>query len=129
MARQGINTGTSANSGTGDTLLSGGVKINENFSELYTLCGNGTTLAPGIVTSIQVSGVGISTNQSTGEVTITGVAQTSNIISDTIVNSGVTTSTNGFISAASTSACQITFVGNQLTFTVAGIGSTTLTLS
>ena len=128
MARQGISTGTSPNSGTGDTLLSGGIKINENFSEIYTLLGDGTTLAPGIVTSI-LAGDNIVVGSSTGQVTITGIAQTSNIISDTIVNSGVTTSTNGFISAASTSACQITFVGNQLTFTVSGIGSTTLTLS
>ena len=93
MARQGINTGTSPNSGTGDTLLSGGVKINENFTELYTLCGNGTTLAPGIVTSI-IAGDNISVGSSTGQVTISaniGVASTQNISSDTLVVTGVST--------------------------------------
>ena len=37
MAYQGINTGTTPNDGTGDTLIGGGVKINSNFSELYNL--------------------------------------------------------------------------------------------
>tara|TARA_A100001515_G_scaffold43271_1_gene34120 strand:- start:22809 stop:23807 length:999 start_codon:yes stop_codon:yes gene_type:complete len=41
MARQTINTGTSANDGTGDTLRTAGTKINENFTELYTLVGGG----------------------------------------------------------------------------------------
>lgn len=43
--------------------------------------------------------------------------------------SGVTTSMGGFISGiGQTTAVQITFSGNQLTFTVPGIGVTTLTL-
>jgi len=93
MARQGISTGTSPNSGTGDTLLSGGVKINENFSELYTLLGDGTTLAPGIVTSI-IAGDNISVGSSTGQVTITastGIANTSSVRTDTLVVTGVST--------------------------------------
>ena len=44
MAYQGINTGTTPNDGTGDTLIGGGVKINSNFSELYNLIGDGSTL-------------------------------------------------------------------------------------
>ena len=47
MAYQGINTGTTPNDGTGDTLVAGGVKINSNFTEIYNLLGNGTTLAVG----------------------------------------------------------------------------------
>jgi len=39
MARQNINTGTSANDGTGDSLRTAGVKINDNFTELYGLLG------------------------------------------------------------------------------------------
>ena len=42
--------------------------------------------------------------------------------------SGVSTVTGGFISAASTSACKITFSGQVLTLNVPGVGSTTLTL-
>lgn len=39
MARQNINTGTTANDGTGDTLRAGAQKINDNFIELYSLLG------------------------------------------------------------------------------------------
>lgn len=39
MARQHINTGTTANDGTGDTLRVGAGKINDNFVELYTALG------------------------------------------------------------------------------------------
>ena len=41
MARQIINTGTTANDNTGDTLRVAGTKINENFVELYTQLGGG----------------------------------------------------------------------------------------
>ena len=43
MARQAISTGTAANDGTGDNLRDGGVKINANFSELYTDIGGDAT--------------------------------------------------------------------------------------
>ena len=36
MAKQTLQTGTTANDGTGDTLRDAAVKINGNFSELYT---------------------------------------------------------------------------------------------
>ena len=42
---------------------------------------------------------------------------------------GIITATGGFISAANTTPIQINLVGNELTFTASGIGSTTLTLS
>jgi len=41
MARQTINTGVIANDGSGDTLRSAGIKINQNFTELYGLVGGG----------------------------------------------------------------------------------------
>ena len=44
MAKQSLNIGTVANDNTGDTLRSGGDKINDNFTELYTAIGNGTAL-------------------------------------------------------------------------------------
>lgn len=37
MAQQEINIGTIPDDDTGDTLRDGGDKINENFTELYTL--------------------------------------------------------------------------------------------
>ena len=44
MAKQGINTGTSPNDGTGDTLLAGTLKINDNFNEIYDVFGDGSNL-------------------------------------------------------------------------------------
>ena len=56
MAKLGINTGSSADDGTGDSLRVGAGKINSNFNEVYSLLtgagNNGTTLLSGIVTSI-----------------------------------------------------------------------------
>lgn len=39
MTKQILDLGTNANDGTGDTLRSGGTKINANFTELYTILG------------------------------------------------------------------------------------------
>ena len=39
MAKQTVNTGTSANDRSGDTLRGAGVKINANFTELYDILG------------------------------------------------------------------------------------------
>jgi biotin-(acetyl-CoA carboxylase) ligase len=45
MAKQSIGRGTTANDGTGDDLRAGANKINQNFDELYTALGNGSTLS------------------------------------------------------------------------------------
>ena len=47
MARKVINTGAAPNDGTGDNLRVGGGKVNDNFSELYTAFGDGSTLTAG----------------------------------------------------------------------------------
>jgi len=44
MAKQTISIGTIADDGTGSTIRAGGDITNDNFNELYTLLGNGTTL-------------------------------------------------------------------------------------
>ena len=46
MAKQTINIGSSANDGTGSTLRAGGDLINDNFNEIYTAIGDGSTLSP-----------------------------------------------------------------------------------
>lgn len=53
MAKQTINTGTTANDGTGDDLRDAFIKVNDNFTELYTgnvrlLGSNFTTLGTSI---------------------------------------------------------------------------------
>ena len=45
MAKQTINIGTVADDGTGSTIRVGGDIINDNFNELYTKLGDGTTLS------------------------------------------------------------------------------------
>ena len=52
MALQTINIGTAANDGTGDNLRVGGDKINDNFSEIYTAFGDGSTLSSLAVTAL-----------------------------------------------------------------------------
>jgi len=44
MAKQTINIGSIANDGTGSTLRAAGDLVNDNFNEIYTAIGDGTTL-------------------------------------------------------------------------------------
>ena len=44
MAKQIINIGTTADDGTGSTIRAGGDLINDNFNEIYSKIGDGTTL-------------------------------------------------------------------------------------
>jgi hypothetical protein len=54
MAYQTLDLGTSADDGTGDSLRVGGDKINDNFSEIYTLLGTGTALTSGLSATASV---------------------------------------------------------------------------
>ena len=132
MAKLGINTGTTPNDGTGDSLLDGAVKINSNFNDLYTLLGDGSNLPSGIVTTMAagsninvssatgavtvsatgllapaddgsaltgivtgiVAGDNITVSGSTGTVTVTGVAATTNVVTNNLTAQGITTVTN-----------------------------------
>jgi len=61
MAYQGISTGTTPNDNSGDSLLTGAIKINSNFTEIYNaLGGSGGT----IPVSISISGSRLSFNVS-----------------------------------------------------------------
>ena len=108
MAFQGINTGSAPNDGTGDTLLAGGIKVNSNFTELYSLLGNGSTLAVGVVTNtgdasgvtgittlIQAgSNISVTTNSGISTIAYTGIANTANINANTVNVSGIVTATS-----------------------------------
>ena len=56
MAKQLVNIGTAANDASGDTLRVGATKINDNFNEIYTGFGDGTTLN----TTISLGGLTLS---------------------------------------------------------------------
>ena len=90
MAKLGINTGTNANDGTGDSLRVAGGKINTNFDEIYSNFGDGTNLSAGIVTNI-TAGNFISISTSFGDVTITGLANTEKVNAESLVVSGIST--------------------------------------
>ena len=63
MSYQSIGLGTVADDGTGDTLRVGGDKVNDNFVEIYTLLGTGTTLCTGITANADdITFVGNSAN-------------------------------------------------------------------
>jgi hypothetical protein len=77
MAKQTLNIGTSANDGTGTNLRSGGTIINDNFNEIYTALGNGSTI------TFTPSGSVALTNK-----TISGSSNTlSNISNSSLTNS------------------------------------------
>ena len=46
MTRQVLNRGTIANDGTGDTLRTASLKIEQNFQEIYNKLGDGSSLMP-----------------------------------------------------------------------------------
>ena len=110
MAKLGISTGSQPNDGTGDTLLSGAEKVNANFTEVYTLCGDGTNLAPGIVTAI-AAGDNISISTTSGQVTVTAL-ETTGISSYWNANlTGITTVARGVGIGTTTVTSKLTVVG------------------
>ena len=66
--------------------------VTQNGVGVVTVSGDGSTLT-GIVTTL-TAGANISLSGSTGSVTITGLAKTDNINAETLVVSGLTTTTN-----------------------------------
>ena len=58
MAKQGINIGTTANDGTGDTVRSAFDKSNDNFTELYTGAGG---VVDGAVTTAKIADSNVTT--------------------------------------------------------------------
>lgn len=145
MAKLGISTGSSPNDGTGDTLLSGAVKINSNFNEIYSCIGNGTSITNSIAYSI-LSGVstysqssGIATySQSSGIATssqysnVSGISTLSqNLTGNPNVSVGIVTASGGFITSSVTAgkSVQLLLSGNVLTLNVVGVGSTNFQLS
>ena len=93
MAFQSIGLGSTADDGTGDTIRVGGDKINDNFTEIYTLLATGTALTSGLsATSSVVTLAGPS---------ITGVASFADgsASAPSITNTG-DTNTGVFFSAA-----------------------------
>ena len=125
MALQTLNIGTAANDGTGDNLRVGGDKINDNFSEIYTTFGNGSSLSSLAVTALnsptanELVTVGATTTELDAETNLTfdgsTLAVTGNITATTITlsnDSGLIVPDDGNIgSASATDAMQISSAG------------------
>ena len=97
MAKQLIGIGSSANDGTGDNLRVGADKVNDNFNEIYTAIGDGTTLTSG--TFLTTTSTSVLTNKSIDltDNTVTGtLAELNTAVSDaTLVSTtGSVTLTN-----------------------------------
>ena len=139
MAKQGIGTGTLPNDGTGDTLLDGAGKINDNFDEVYGVIGDGTTLYVGVVTEI-TAGSNVSVSAAYGSVEISATTATSvepntllvsgfSTFSDNVKISSLTENRIPIIGAGSTieDDANLTFDGTQLSIgtglTVTGVST------
>ena len=81
MAKQTINIGSSANDGSGSTIRAGGDLINDNFNEIYTKLGDGTTLSD--------------LTFPTGTDTIVGRATTDTLTNKTLTTPTIASITNG----------------------------------
>ena len=95
MALQSLNIGTAANDGTGDNLRVGGDKINDNFSEIYTAFGDGSTLSSLAVTALnnatanELVTVGATTTELDAEANLTFDGSTLAVAGNvTIANAG-----------------------------------------
>lgn len=117
MAYQAIGLGAAADDGTGDTLRIGADKVNDNFVELYTLLGDGSSLTSGI--SATASVVTLSSPIITGTIggtitaaTITTLATTT--VNGTTVNAGTMAVAGGSITDSSGA---ISFGNENLTTT------------
>jgi hypothetical protein len=65
MGKQTINVGTTANDGTGSTIRAGGQIVNNNFNDIYTVFGDGSTLSFNL--SGVTNGQALVYNSSTGK--------------------------------------------------------------
>lgn len=77
MARQDVFIGSTANDGTGDSLRSGAVKINQNFTELYDKFGTGGIVLSELIDFDSVS-INFSDPTKTYATNLTVVAPTAN---------------------------------------------------
>ena len=100
MTKQTINRGTAANDGTGDNLRAGAAKVNENFDEIYTVLGDGTTLLSG----------NYITDASTNTLTNKAINGSNNTITN-IPSSALGTLANTKLDNSSITVCRVSILG------------------
>ena len=112
MAIQTIGIGTVADDGTGDSLRAAGDKINDNFNEISTALGDGSTLSSTAITALNSADenrlvtVGATTTELDGEANLTFNGST------LTVTGNITVPNDGDIgSVGATDAIQISSAG------------------
>ena len=115
MAYQALGLGSTANDGTGDSLRIGGDKVNDNFVEIYTKLGDGSTLTADTVALLTATQT--LTNKTLTSPTITGTGAiagtfTGNITGNVTGNcSGTSGSTTGNAATATALAAPVNIAG------------------
>src|SRR5210317_1954953 len=124
MAKQSINIGSVPNDGTGSTLRDAGDLINDNFNEIYTAIGDGTTLTSGTFLTTSNSETVINKTINGPDNTITNIANSSlsnstlSIIGDD--SSAQSISLGGSILFTGGSGITTSISGNEITFATDG---------
>ncbi len=130
MAYQPLGLGSAANDGSGDDLRTGGDKINDNFVEIYTKLGNGSTLSSDTValltatqtmtnktlTAPTINGVvgGTATSQTITTLTTEGIQNASGELEITAANQVVEIQGGGSNSGAITLNCEQNSHGQKI---------------
>lgn len=111
MAYQALGLGTVANDGTGDSLRTGGDKVNDNFVEIFTKLGDGSTLTADTVTLNTASQT--LTNKTLTSPTITGTGAIAGTFTGNVNGncSGTSGSTTGNAATATALAASVNIAG------------------
>ena len=144
MAKQSILIGTIANDGTGTNLREGGDIINDNFNEIYTAIGDGSTINTALFRNV-IGGTGIGENLVGNDLTLsvdaTVVTATStttltnktiDLADNTIEKAGSSVSTlagtevftNKNLTASTNTFQPISFADSSSTIAQVGLGET-----
>ena len=92
MTRLTIDIGTDGNSATGDTLRGAMIKINDNFSEVYSLIRDGSS---GLISTDVTNGDLKLQANGTGAIEIDTLSVTNSTITSITTNSDITLTPNG----------------------------------
>jgi hypothetical protein len=97
MAKQVVDVGSKANDGSGDSLREAGIKINANFTEIYTALG-GVSGNVSVVSKLTGAN-GIIVSNPTGDITLTNRIATPTQLGVFKVGNNLSINSEGVLSA------------------------------